>query len=69
MSTLSLEIEDEKVAQLAEAALARGLTIEELMQQLVDDFLSNKVNFKAAAEYVLNKNVKLYQRLAQRPDH
>lgn len=55
----------QKARQLAEAAREKGVCVEELLQQITEDFLSRKEGFEAAARYVLNKNAELYRRLAQ----
>lgn len=65
MSTLTFQIEDGKAAQLADAAQAQGIQIEELLRRITEDFLSRKENFEDAAKYVLQKNAELYQRLAK----
>lgn len=65
MSTITFQIEDQKAGLLAEAAREKGLRVEELLQQITEDFLSRKEGFETAAKYVLNKNAELYRRLAQ----
>jgi antitoxin FitA len=65
MSTVIFQIEDKKAEMLNEAARERGISVEELLQQIAEDFLSRKQGFEAAAKYVLRKNAELYQRLAK----
>jgi antitoxin FitA len=65
MSTVTFQIEEKKAEMLNEAARERGIGVEELLQQIAEDFLSRKQNFEAAAKYVLQKNAELYRRLAK----
>jgi hypothetical protein len=65
MSTVTFQIEDDKVQRLTEAARERGVEVDELLRQLADDFLARKAGFESAAKYVLEKNAELYRRLAK----
>lgn len=65
MSTVTLSLPEDKAAQLTRAAEQLGVTVEELLQRITDDFLSRQVEFAAASEYVLQKNAELYRRLAK----
>lgn len=65
MSTVTLQMDEQKMGELTEATRQRGLAIEELFQLLADDFLARKDSFETAANYVLKKNAELHRRLAQ----
>lgn len=65
MSTVTFQMDDQKAGRLAAYARARGITVEELLRQIVEDFLSRQQDFEVSAEYVVNKNAELYRRLAQ----
>lgn len=65
MSTVTLQLPDDKAARLADAARALGIGVEELLTQITDDYLNRNRAFESAARYVLAKNAELYRRLAQ----
>ena len=65
MSTVTFQMDDQKAERLAAYACAHGLQVDELLQQITDDFLSRMQGFEGAAKYVLQKNAELYRRLAQ----
>ncbi len=65
MSTLTFQIDEQKAGRLADAARERGVPVEELLRLLAEEFLARQTAFRAAAEYVLDKNAELYRRLAQ----
>ena len=65
MSSVTFPVSDEKAERLSEAAREMGVAVEELLARLTDDFLTRKSGFEGAANYVLQKNVELYRRLAQ----
>ena len=65
MSTLTFSVPEETAEQLTVAARELGVPIEALLQKIAADFLSRKVDFHSAAEYVLQKNAELYRRLAK----
>jgi predicted DNA-binding protein len=65
MPLLTISLLDEPMARLQELAHKAGATPEELVQASVEKWLSKqKEDFTHAAEYVLEKNAELYQRLA-----
>jgi antitoxin FitA len=64
MSTLTFTMTEEKASRLNDAAREIGVPVEDLLRRITDDFLSRKDGFEAAANYVLQKNSDLYQRLA-----
>jgi len=65
MTTISIALSDEKLAQLHTWAEQAGLTPEEFLSQRVDQFLEPPdAQFRQAATHVLKKNAELYRRLA-----
>ncbi|GFE68346.1 DNA-binding protein [Chroococcus sp. FPU101] len=65
MSNLTIQLSDEKLYQLEELAQRQGVTLEHLLQDKINDWLTeNQPDFNRAANYVLTKNTELYQRLA-----
>ena len=65
MTMISIQLSDERLAQLRTWAEQAGLTPEEFLRRHVDQLLErNDKSFREAAEYVLHKNAELYQRLA-----
>lgn len=65
MTTLTIDLANERIEQLKERAEKVGVTIEYLVQISVDQFLDQSdENFNRALDYVLQKNADLYQRLA-----
>jgi hypothetical protein len=65
MSTVTFQVEDDQAAQLADAARNQGVSVEELLRRITEDFLARKEGFESAAKYVLGKNAELYRRLAK----
>ncbi len=69
MSTLTFQIEEQKAGQLAEVARQRGLQIEELLQQITNEFLSRRTvsegAFKEALTQSATENEELLRRLAK----
>jgi hypothetical protein len=65
MNTLTFAVSAEIAEQLHIAAREMGVPIEDLLQKIAADFLSRKADFPSTAEYVLQKNAELYQRLAK----
>lgn len=69
MSTVTFQLEDQKAGRLAEAAHARGLQVEELLQQITDDFLTRvpagDSAFKKALSDSVSENEELLRRLAK----
>ncbi len=63
MTTISIPISEERLAVLNAWAEQSGLTPEEFLRRRVDQLLEKPDDqFQRAAEYVLSKNNKLYQR-------
>ena len=40
MNTVTFQMEDQKVGQLVEVARTKGLSVDELLQQITDDYLA-----------------------------
>jgi predicted transcriptional regulator len=65
MTTISINIPDDRAARLKEIAARFNITLEELARVGVEDLLSRPDDaFQRAVERVLTKNAELYRRLA-----
>ena len=65
MSTITIEIPDDRLLRLKEAAARLGISAEELVRLSIDALLARpEEEFKSAMDYVLKKNADLYRRLA-----
>jgi predicted transcriptional regulator len=65
MSSITINIDDEKKNLLLEAAKLRNQSLEELIQQAIDAYLKEKnYRFEDARSYVRDRYAKLYKRLA-----
>jgi hypothetical protein len=65
MTTIIIELPDEHAQQLRERASVLGLSVEELLQRSINNFLLRPDDeFQDALAYVLQKNAELYRRLA-----
>ena len=65
MTTLRLDIPDEKAQALEDAARRLGVSVQELLQATIDEALERfDADFERAARQVLDKNAELYRRLA-----
>jgi hypothetical protein len=64
VTTLHLEIPDEVASRIKEAAVERGLTIEQLVAASVEEKLARDRTFESAVDSVLAENAELYKRLA-----
>ena len=65
MSSITIELPEERLQKLRELAAELGVTPEELLRASVEGLLNRPDDeFKQAAEYVLKKNSELYRRLA-----
>jgi hypothetical protein len=65
MTTISIPLSDERLAQLRTWAEQSGLTPEEFLRRRVEQFLEPPdAQFRQAAEYVLQKKAELYRRLS-----
>ncbi len=65
MSSITITISDDQLAKLEEVAARFGVSPEDLVRYSIDDLLTQPEQaFEQAAQYVLDKNRDLYQRLA-----
>ncbi|MFN8413240.1 MAG: hypothetical protein U0Z26_12705 [Anaerolineales bacterium] len=65
MTTITIELPNERLQKLQEMALKFGVSMEELVRASVEDMLTQPEDqFRNAAQYVLKKNKELYKRLA-----
>ena len=65
MSSITIEMTEERLARLREVAARLGVSPEELVRVSVEELLANPdEKFDEAARYVLKKNAELYRRLA-----
>jgi antitoxin FitA len=65
MSSITIELTEERLNRLRELAKRAGVSPEELARMGVDELLARPdEKFSAAADYVLEKNAELYRRLA-----
>jgi antitoxin FitA len=65
MSTVTIEVPDERLRELEARAAALGVSLEALIQASIADLLTRPSEaVESAAEYVLAKNAELYRRLA-----
>ena len=65
MTTITIELPNERLQKLQEMALKFGVSMEELVRVSVEDMLAQpEEQFRQAAQYVLKKNTELYKRLA-----
>ena len=65
MTSITIDIPDERLRLLEQRAYALGLTIEDLLRMSLDDLLIRpQEEMQQALDYVLRKNAALYQRLA-----
>lgn len=64
MTTLTINLPDDRMITLQERAEELGVTPEELVRVSVEELLSRpESNFQHALNYVLKKNTDLYKRL------
>ncbi|GJQ51852.1 MAG: hypothetical protein HKUEN02_06990 [Anaerolineaceae bacterium] len=65
MTTITIELPNERLQKLQEMAQKFGVSTEELVRVSVEDMLTQpEEQFRKAAHYVLKKNSELYRRLA-----
>jgi hypothetical protein len=65
MTTITIELPNERLQKLREMAQSLGVSMEELVQVSVEEMLTQpEEQFRKAAQYVLKKNKELYKRLA-----
>ena len=64
MKTLTLTLDDQREQQLRKLAAARGVSLEDVVGQSIDEYLRRQ-SVEKAADYVRQKNAELYRRLAK----
>ncbi len=65
MSTITVSLPDERLQALKELSTRLSVSPEELVRVSIEELVSRPEEaFKRAVDYVLEKNSKLYQRLA-----
>lgn len=65
MESLTINLSDEQLDQLQAIAAQRGVSAETLVQMSIAALLTQaNPSFEEAADYVMQKNAELYQRLA-----
>ncbi|MBL8097859.1 MAG: hypothetical protein JNK81_01680 [Anaerolineales bacterium] len=65
MTTLTINLSDERVKRLQELAERFHVAPEDLVRVSLEDLLTRPMDdFQKVVEYVLNKNAELYKRLA-----
>ena len=64
MATIQLTIPDQQLSFLQSKAELANLTVDELLQQAIEELLNDSLETGKAMDYVLKKNAILYERLA-----
>ena len=65
MASLTIDLSESQLQKLQDLARSHGVTPEALLRANLENWLNRqKSEFTNAADYVLQKNTKLYQRLA-----
>ena len=65
MASITIELPDSHLEKLQELANAYGIPLEVLVRSKLENWISSQsADFVNAADYVLEKNAELYQRLA-----
>jgi hypothetical protein len=64
MKTLEIQIADETASKIEEAALRRGISVEQLIQASVEEKIQREAQFESVVGRVLEKNAELYRRLS-----
>ena len=65
MTTITIQVSDDRFQKQGELAESLGITREQLVQANVEDMLAQpKEEFRQALRHVLEKNEELYKRLA-----
>ena len=64
MKVLEVQVPDDTAEKIEAAAQEKGLSVEELVRQSVEEKLARDAAFENAARHVLSKNAELYKRLS-----
>ncbi len=63
--TIEIHLPEQTAEKLRDAARRLGVSVEEFLRTSIEEKLARiDVDFKTAADYVLEKNAELYRRLA-----
>lgn len=65
MPAVTVNIDEENLASLQEAATGRRLSIEAFIEEMIREAAIRRRTIREAADYVLKKNDELYRRLAK----
>lgn len=64
MSSITINLQDQQLAELQEIARRLGVSVEDLARLRIEELLAQPdERFEQAADYVLKKNEDLYRRL------
>ena len=65
VSSITINLAEERLAKLREIAARLGISPEELVRMSVEELIARpEEDFQRAGDYVLRKNAELYRRLA-----
>jgi hypothetical protein len=64
MKTFEIHVPDETASKIEQAALQRGISVEQLLQASVEEKIQRDAQFERAVGRVLEKNAELYRRLS-----
>ena len=65
MTTISIQLDDDKARALQDKAAKYGLSLDKLVAASIDDLVNQtEPNFKRAMKRVISENQELYRRLA-----
>lgn len=64
MKTLKIHVPDETASRIDQAAQLHGITVEQFLQESVEEKIQRDAQFERAVGRVLEKNAELYRRLS-----
>jgi predicted transcriptional regulator len=64
MKTLEIQLPDEVASKIEQAADQLGISIDQLLQESLEEKIERDTQFERAAGGVLEKNAELYRRLS-----
>jgi hypothetical protein len=65
MPIITITLDDNRLTQLQDIAAQQGISVEAIVEAEIDSLIrQSSPSFQVAADYVLQKNTELYQRLA-----
>lgn len=65
MASLTITLKEDQLGRLRKIADELGVSMEDVVQSTLDEYLTRRERFHQAADYVLDKNAELYRRLAK----